>query len=129
MIVKPLIKNQYMRLFEGASVLIFISFVLHFSLFGFAKVWNQEDDKIAQQSVKYRGVVHKNDTGGWYYSIKSNKKVLIIQRDIPAIVGNIAFSDSIQALKTAELMIDKLERGVFPPSIFVYELDSLKITY
>lgn len=118
-----------MRLFEGVSVLIFISFVLHFSLFGFAKAWSQEVGKIAPQSKKYKGFVHKNDTGGWYYSIESNEKVLIIQRDIPAIAGDIAFSDSVQALKIADLMINKLERGIFPPGIFIDELDSLKITY
>ena len=118
-----------MRLFVSVSVLIFISFVLLFSLLGYGSNLPTNASNEVFQEESYKSFVHKNDTGGWYFSIESNQKTLIVQKDIPAIMGNIAFADSIQALRVAKLMVYKLEEGIFPPSILISELDSLKIIY
>jgi len=71
--------------------------------------------------------VIQNDTGSWYYQILKGQKIFIIQKSIPAISGNKAFIDSIQATKVGSLVIDKISKGFFPPRISKQELDSLQI--
>lgn len=86
-------------------------------------------DRIQENSSDFNFVVLKNDTNSWYYHIVKNDKILIIQKNIPAITGNRAFVDSIQAAKVASLVLSKLENGDFPPSVQVSELNSLQIIY
>jgi hypothetical protein len=65
---------------------------------------------------------------GYGYQIIKGKKTLIDQPFIPAIQGEQAFKDSIQARKTAELVIHKIGNSSFP-RISLDELDSMKIAY
>ena len=118
-----------MRLFLSVSILIPISLVLFVSIGSHAQHKHDNGNMELMQAVQYRYFVHKNDTGAWYFSIKKNEKLIVMQKDIPAVQGNIAFVDSLQASKIARLMVDKLEQGVFPPSVFRSDLDSLKIIY
>lgn len=62
---------------------------------------------------------------GWGYKISENQKPFIIQKTIPAIQGTKGFRDNQSAKKCAELVVNKLENGVFPPTITKEELDSL----
>lgn len=89
----------------------------------------QFNDRIQENSSGFDFVVLKNDTNAWYYQVLKRNKVLIIQKNIPAITGNRAFVDSIQAAKVATLVLSKLENGDFPPSVQVSELNSLQIIY
>ena len=84
-------------------------------------------DSLLDEQEIYSLKVMQNDTGAWYYHILKNQKTLIIQKSIPAIAGNKAFVDSIQAAKVGRLMIHKLSGGIFPPGISLQELDSLQI--
>lgn len=68
-------------------------------------------------------------SNGWGYQILKDKKVLINQPTIPVIEGNKAFSSKKEALKVANLVKVKLEKGQFPPSVTKSQIDSLKITY
>ena len=68
-------------------------------------------------------------SNGWGYQILKDKKVLINQPTIPVIEGNKAFSSQKEALKVANLVKVKLEKGQFPPSVTKSQIDSLKITY
>jgi hypothetical protein len=80
-------------------------------------------------STSYTFTTIQNDTGGWFFNIKIGDKTFIIQKTIPSIQGNIAFADSAQATLVAQLMVDKLDAGIFPPSITIDELKYLKINY
>ena len=64
---------------------------------------------------------------GWGYQILNNDALYINQPHIPAVEGIRGFSDESKAIKTAELMIYKLEKGIVPPTITVEELDSLGV--
>ncbi|MCE7064100.1 DUF4907 domain-containing protein [Dyadobacter sp. CY326] len=66
---------------------------------------------------------------GWGYRILENGKPLIVQHNVPGIAGNNGFKDKQSALKTARLVEQKLESGIFPPSVSSHELDSLGIKY
>lgn len=118
-----------MRWFVRVMTLIFMSFVfpLTMQVYGVVEQFDSLQSPII--SNNYSSIILKNDTGAWYYQINNNAKTFILQQNIPAITGNKAFIDSTQAALVAHLVIDKLEKGFFPPSIQISELDSLKIFY
>lgn len=64
---------------------------------------------------------------GWGYDIMKNGKLLIHQPHIPAANGIKGFDSEKDAKKVAELMIEKIDEGIFPPSITLEELKELKI--
>ncbi|MCD4696613.1 MAG: DUF4907 domain-containing protein [Bacteroidales bacterium] len=66
---------------------------------------------------------------GWGYEIFINKKKYICQEYIPAISGLKRFESNNDANKVAKLVIDKISKGIIPPSVTIEELDSLKIKY
>jgi hypothetical protein len=66
---------------------------------------------------------------GWGYRISEKGKQIIDQQTIPGIPGNQGFSSSADAQKVAELVIDKLEKGTFPPTISEEELQKLGISW
>lgn len=65
---------------------------------------------------------------GFGYQILKKEKVFIDQPFIPAVIGEQQFKDSLQALKTANLVIKKITKKSFP-RISIDELDSMKIEY
>lgn len=118
-----------MKLFVSVTTLIFILFM---GLVAFD--CNGENLSFQQSQLKsnlgqYTCVVILNDTGGWFYHINIDEKTLIIQNNIPAINRNIAFADSVQASIIAGLVMNKLEKGIFPPSVRLSEIDSLNIYF
>jgi hypothetical protein len=118
-----------MRLFVSVSALFFIMIILPIYSAGEVMQSISLDSHFQNSSEKYHFVVLQNDTGGWFYAIKKGVKNFIVQKSIPVVQGNKAFSDSIQAKKIANLAIEKLNQGIFPPTIKESELDSLNITY
>jgi hypothetical protein len=64
---------------------------------------------------------------GWGYSISEKGKRIIDQQTIPGVPGNQGFQTSDDAQKVAELVIEKLEKGVFPPTVSEEELQKLGI--
>ena len=64
---------------------------------------------------------------GWGYQVLNNGKLYINQPHIPAIAGIKGFSDESKAKITADFMLYKLNKGIFPPTISVDELDSLGV--
>ncbi len=65
---------------------------------------------------------------GWGYRIFAADTVLLIQQDvIPGLPGSQGFETEAKAAKTANHVISKIERGLFPPTVSPRELDSLEV--
>jgi len=61
------------------------------------------------------------------YNILHNERILIHQQHIPALPGNIGFNTEEDAKKVAEMVIEKIRRNGFLPSVSREELDSLGV--
>jgi hypothetical protein len=118
-----------MRLFLSVIVvLLFVLGALSFSSFPCkANTFVSGSSLFQDDDIHF--VVMKNDTGAWFFKILEDGKTIINQTHIPAIRGVVAFKDSTQAAKVAQLMSNKMAQGVFPPAISIQELDGLKIVY
>ena len=64
---------------------------------------------------------------GWGYQILNNGQLYINQPHIPSVQGNKGFDSKDKAIKTAEYIISKLEKNIFPPTVSPEELDSLGV--
>ena len=64
---------------------------------------------------------------GWGYRILSNGKPYINQPHIPSIPGKNGFESEEKAKITATFVIEKLKKGIMPPSVTKEELDSLQV--
>ncbi|WP_345200424.1 DUF4907 domain-containing protein [Chryseobacterium ginsengisoli] len=65
---------------------------------------------------------------GYGYQILKKQKIMINQPFIPAIQGEKSFKNETDAQKTADLVVNKIEKYSFP-KISIHELDSMKIEY
>jgi len=69
------------------------------------------------------------DSAGWGYRIHQDTVPVIEQKFIPGLPGRAGFKTEKEALKTGALVVSKLEKGIWPPSVSEEELDSLGITF
>jgi hypothetical protein len=68
--------------------------------------------------------------GNYGYQIfDASGKMTINQPTIPAIQGNKGFQTEKDAQTAAEFVIQKINRGIFPPTFSVAELDSLGLKH
>jgi Domain of unknown function (DUF4907) len=114
--------------------LIFIQFLL-LSACNSTVQKTKENSGAAESSTTINNVVidsysFKTFTVGnyWGYDICKDNKLLIHQPNIPAIEGDRGFSSEQKAISVANLMIQKLQNGIMPPTLSIEELDSLKVT-
>lgn len=63
------------------------------------------------------------------YDIFHHNKRIIHQPHIPAVSGNIGFINKAEAERTARFVIDKLKKGIIPPSVSQQELKKLGIHF
>lgn len=87
---------------------------------------SEEKENKTAISPMYQVVITEN-TGGFGYQILKDGKLVIDQPTIPAIQGNQFFSTREKAQKTADYLVEKLNKGIFPPTLSVEELDSLGV--
>jgi len=75
----------------------------------------------------YRIIPAINNTFG--YEILVKEKVFIRQTNIPGMPGLNGFNQKEDAIKVAQLVLEKLHQGIMPPAVEKLELDELKIKY
>ena len=64
---------------------------------------------------------------GWGYEVWKDGALIINQTHIPAIQGLRAFVSQEQAQKAADIIKNKLDQGVFPPTISIDELQGIGV--
>ena len=90
---------------------------------------NNSDQKMQVGSSDSLTVeIFSSDSLGYGFKIIQGGELLINQPHIPAIQGLKGFENEHEARRTADFMIQKIEKGILPPSISITELDSLGIT-
>ena len=78
-------------------------------------------------SMHFRTISARGGTYG--YDIVSGDKILIHQQTIPGIAGLTGFKRTIDAKKVARLVLNKLNKGIMPPTVAKADLEKLKIMY
>ncbi len=63
----------------------------------------------------------------WGYQLFQNGTMVINQTSIPSVQGIDGFDTKEKAERTAKHILNKLENGVFPPTVDKEELDSLNV--
>ena len=86
-----------------------------------------ENTNAVSSKEKYEVIITVNPDQSFGYQILKDGKLMIDQKNIPAIQGYKGFSSKKDAETTANFAIDKIKKGAFPPTISVEELDSLGI--
>lgn len=65
------------------------------------------------------------DDQGWGYQLFRGSHLEIDQKNIPSVNGLHYFQSEEKALLAAELALEKIDQGLFPPSVNPKELDSI----
>lgn len=82
-------------------------------------------DSVPSPVIIYKLFNNPDKTYG--YDIMLNGRLLIHQPNIPCINGNNGFASTKDAEKVAQLMIDKVKRGIMPPAVSLKELKKMQI--
>lgn len=105
------------------SILIILFLVL--SALSLYVAFRKNESSRKEPQLSYRTHVNEN---GWGYSIFTADTVLLIKQDfIPGLAGTQGFESEPKAAKTADYVISKIRKGVFPPTLSPGELDSLGV--
>lgn len=67
----------------------------------------------------------QNEEKTWGYDLYLNGKRYIHQPHMPAVGGKKGFETEAQAQRVAELVAEKVRKGIMPPSVTAAEVDSL----
>ncbi|GGB88309.1 DUF4907 domain-containing protein [Dyadobacter sediminis] len=97
--------------------------------FIFTSCNGKKDKNAGREGFQHFSVKSFRNGTGWGYRIYQDTAAVIEQPFIPGMAGNVSFSTEEQALKTGRLVEQKLENGIFPPTVTMQELDSMKIKY
>lgn len=83
-------------------------------------------DSVQTGNYQFQIITINNRYG---YDIFHNHKRIIHQPHIPAVTGNTGFINKAEAERTARFVIDKLRKGIIPPSVSQQELTKLGIHF
>lgn len=81
----------------------------------------------SKKSSPYHYTTIYTDEIGWGYDILENSSVRIHQPHIPAVQGNQGFKSANDAAKVAEKIIEKLDKGIMPPTLSIAEMEELGV--
>jgi hypothetical protein len=80
-------------------------------------------EKPSKWSYKVISISENN----WGYQLFDGPTMVINQTAIPSVQGIDGFDSHDKAERTAKFIVQKLERGIFPPTVDKNELDSLGV--
>ncbi len=90
------------------------------------------DQEISIQSSKSsnstklrRVIITKLPNGYWGYDILEKEKAIIHQTTIPGFQGSSGLPDSLTAGRIGTLVLQKIEKGIFPPTLSKKEVIDL----
>ncbi len=89
---------------------------------------NDTEEFVFHQSDTTYRIINSGDNS-YGYEILVNGRVVIRQLNVPGMPGVNGFRTKKDAKKIAELVLNKLQLGMMPPSIEKTELEKLKIKY
>lgn len=87
----------------------------------------KEETNKEQASEDYSYKITYTDEVGWGYQIFQGSKMIVDQKHIPAIQGLLGFKSKNEAESVAQHVLNKLNKGLFPPTVSKEELDSIGI--
>lgn len=87
----------------------------------------ENETTVNTRKSTFNVLVTEQPEGGFGYQLFQDGKMIIDQKHIPAIQGNVTFSTKEDAEKVSLFIQRKVEKGIFPPTISVEELDSLGV--
>jgi hypothetical protein len=110
-----------------SSIALVVLLVIAFILFQYKETeeLQTEYNPYEQADLTVEIIPAPNDTYG--YNIKMNGRTLIYQPSVPALPGVEGFKTEEDAMRVGEFIMDKLRKNIFPPSVSVFELDSLEV--
>ena len=86
----------------------------------------EEQPVVAQDSSEYRIEIIAGEANSFGYDIKKDGKLLIHQPHIPGVAGVRGFDTEEQARAAAQLMVNKMQKNIMPPTISEHEVDSIR---
>ena len=90
----------------------------------------EENDVVVteqEDTPKYSAKINFIEGTGWGYQIFEGSKLIVNQEHIPAVPGMQGFETEEHARITADYILEKLNNGIFPPTVSPEELDSLGV--
>jgi len=100
-------------------------FVGLLSILLFQQAHLQSSSKIDDKNFRFEIFLTPNKSFG--YIIYQNNRQFINQSTIPSRPGNDGFATKEDAAKVAMLVIEKIKKGIMPPTVTLQELQQLKI--
>ncbi len=86
-----------------------------------------EDSKITSKKSEWSYETVLISEKNWGYQLFQNGTMVINQTSIPSVQGINGFDTKEKAERTAKHILNKLENGIFPPTVDKEELDSLNV--
>jgi hypothetical protein len=98
------------------TYLLLVCFILIF-------FFNRASSQSIKSDTTFNIVSSVNKTYG--YDVLINNKILIHQTNIPGAPGNEGFKKRTQAVKAAQLVVEKLKQGMMPPTLTPDEVNKI----
>lgn len=84
-----------------------------------------DNNKVVKEQLSFRLIENADKTFG--YDIYKAGKLFVHQPTIPGRPGNSGFKTRADAEKVAKLVMNKIKKGIIPPTVEEKELQQLKI--
>ena len=104
-----------------------IKFLINVGILGFLTLWACQSSAVEAHLGSYSAKVVVSPAGGFGYDIYENGALRIHQPHIPAVSGQKGFNRAEDALKTARFVMEKMQKGIMPPTLSEAELTNLGV--
>lgn len=104
-------------------------FIVLLLLFGLESIAQKDSIQRKPKEINYTYAIITPDSTTYGYDIYADKKLLIHQPSIPGMPGNKGFESRKDAVLVAKLVMEKMQKGIMPPTITKDELEKLKVLH